>query len=93
MNRRLSRSLAYPHVRAIILATFAGLALLLAANGLYAVLSQLNVQRTQEFGIRMALRAQSSDLLKLVTREGMALAFAGLVFGPGLHLSVTGRLR
>ncbi|MBV8731291.1 MAG: FtsX-like permease family protein, partial [Acidobacteriia bacterium] len=92
MNQRLSRSLAYPHLRAIILATFAGLALLLAAIGLYAVLSQLNAQRTQEFGIRMALGAQSRDLLKLVIREGMALAFAGLLLGLALTWSLTGLL-
>ncbi|MBV8903779.1 MAG: FtsX-like permease family protein, partial [Acidobacteriia bacterium] len=71
---------------------FAGLALLLAAIGLYAVLSQLNAQRTQEFGIRMALGAQSRDLLKLVIREGMALAFAGLLLGLALTWSLTGLL-
>ncbi len=89
---RLSRSLAYPHLRAAILAAFAGLALLLAAVGLYAVLSQLNAQRTQEFGVRLALGARTSDLLKLVTREGMALTLAGLAVGLVLALSLTSLL-
>jgi putative ABC transport system permease protein len=92
MNQRLSRMLSYPHLRAIILSTFAGLALLLAAIGLYAVLSQLIAQRTQEFGVRMALGAQRRDLLKLVIREGMVLAFAGLVAGMIVALSLTGFL-
>jgi putative ABC transport system permease protein len=92
MNQRLSRMLSYPHLRAIILSTFAGLALLLAAIGLYAVLSQLIAQRTQEFGVRMALGAQRRDLLKLVIREGMVLTFAGLVAGMIVALSLTGFL-
>ena len=92
MNERLSRMLSYPHLRAIILATFAGLALLLAAIGLYAVLSQLIAQRTQEFGVRMALGAQRSDLLKLVIREGMVLTFSGLAAGMIIAVSLTGLL-
>jgi len=92
MNERLSRMLSYPHLRAIVLATFAGLALVLAAIGLYAVLSQLIAQRTQEFGVRMALGAQRSDLLKLVIREGMVLTFAGLAAGLIIAESLTGLL-
>jgi predicted permease len=92
MNQRLSRKLSYPNLRAIILAAFAGLALLLAAIGLYAVLSQLIAQRTQEFGVRMALGAQGIDLLKLVIREGMVLTFAGLAGGLMIALSLTGLL-
>jgi putative ABC transport system permease protein len=90
MNDQLSRALAYPHLRAIILAAFAGLSLLLAAIGLYAVLSQLIAQRTQEFGVRMALGAERSELLKLVIREGMALTFAGLAAGLMIAASLTG---
>jgi ABC-type antimicrobial peptide transport system permease subunit len=92
INERLSRTLSYPHLRAIILSAFAGLALLLAAIGLYAVLSQLIAQRTQEFGVRMALGAARSDLLKLVIREGMMLTFAGLAAGLMITLSLTGLL-
>jgi ABC-type antimicrobial peptide transport system permease subunit len=92
MDERLSRTLSYPRLRAIILATFAGFALLLAAIGLYAVLAQLTVQRTQEFGVRMALGAQRSDLLKLVIREGMVLTFAGLLAGLIIAASLAGLL-
>jgi len=92
MNERLSRTLAYPHLRAIVLATFAGLALVLAAIGLYAVLSQLIAQRTQEFGVRMALGAETSDLLKLVIREGMVLTLAGVAAGLIIAVSLTGLL-
>jgi predicted permease len=90
MNERLTRTLSYPYLRAIILAAFAGLSLLLAAIGLYAVLSQLIAQRTKEFGVRMALGAQRSELLKLVIREGMVLTFAGLAVGLAIAASVTG---
>jgi putative ABC transport system permease protein len=89
INERLSQAFSYPRFRAIILTAFAGLALLLAAVGLYAVLAQLIAQRTQEFGIRMALGAEKSDLLKLVIREGMVLACAGLAAGLLLTLSLT----
>jgi putative ABC transport system permease protein len=92
INADISQKLSYPHLRAIILTAFAGLALLLAGIGLYAVLSQLIAQRTQEFGVRMALGAQSSSILKLVIREGMLLTLAGLAAGLTIAASLTGLL-
>jgi putative ABC transport system permease protein len=93
MDVRLSKALSYPQFRAIILTAFAVLAVFLAAIGLYAVLSQLIAQRTQEFGVRMALGAHKRDLLKLVLWEGMTLAVVGLAAGLVVTLSLAGFLR
>jgi len=65
----------------VLLSVFAGLALVLAMAGLYAVISYLTAQRTQEIGIRMALGARPADVLWMVTGQGLALAAAGLVCG------------
>src|SRR6185312_13585271 len=63
------------------LGAFAVLALVLATVGLYGLISFSTVQRTREFGVRMALGAQSSDVLKLVMREGISLALIGVALG------------
>uniref|UniRef100_Q02D62 Permease n=1 Tax=Solibacter usitatus (strain Ellin6076) TaxID=234267 RepID=Q02D62_SOLUE len=65
----------------ILLTLFAALALILAAAGIYAVISFLTLQRTREIGIRMALGARPVDVLRMVTRQGVALAAAGVAFG------------
>jgi putative ABC transport system permease protein len=70
----------------ILMGTFAGLGLALAAVGVFGVTSYTVAQRTQEIGIRMALGAQRSDALKLVVRKGMVLAALGV--GIGLVLAV-----
>jgi len=64
-----------------LLSLFAGLALVLAAIGVYGVTSYTVAQRTHEVGIRMAIGAQKSDVLKLFMREGLKLILAGLVIG------------
>jgi predicted permease len=74
---------------AMLLSAFAGLALLLAAVGIYGVMSYMVTQRSQEIGIRLAFGAQRADILKLVLRSGMALLLLGLTIGMGgaLYLS------
>jgi ABC-type antimicrobial peptide transport system permease subunit len=81
MGERVAASLAERRFSMLLLACFAGLALGLAAIGIYGVMSYLVSQGTRELGIRLALGAAPRRLLLLVIRQGMTVALAGLVVG------------
>ena len=81
LEKVVDESIAQRRLNMLLMGLFGGLALLLSAVGIYGLLSHAVTQRTQEMGIRMALGAQVSDVLKLVLRQGMMLALAGEAIG------------
>jgi putative ABC transport system permease protein len=77
----LANSVAQPRFTLLLLGVFAGLALALAAVGIYGVMSYSITQRAREIGIRMALGARSSDVLRMTLKEGFKLALIGIGIG------------
>ena len=91
MEQWLTTSAAQPRLTVILLSIFAGVALLIAAIGIYAVLTYSVTQRTREIGVRLALGATPRRVLELIVSEGMRVALLGLVIGlaGGLALGRT----
>ena len=81
MDEYLASSVAAPRFNTTLLSIFAAVALVLTIVGLYGVMSYSVAQRTNEIGIRMALGAQTRDVLRLIVRQGFKLVLLGLALG------------
>ena len=89
MSERIATQIAADRMIAVLLSIFGCGALLLAAIGIYGVVSYSVAQRTHEIGIRIALGAEQRDILKLIVGQGMVLVFVGAAIGLLLAFALT----
>jgi predicted permease len=93
MEHIVNDAVTQPRFNLFLLGLFSGIALLLSAAGIYGVTAYSVTQRTHEFGIRMALGAQVSDVLKMILRQGMLLIAAGIAVGLVASIALTRLLK
>jgi len=89
MDTLIARSVARQRFSMTLVGVFAVLAVLLAAIGIFSVMSSLVAQRTHEIGVRLALGAQPRDILSMIVRHGMMLTLAGVVLGLAASFALT----
>jgi putative ABC transport system permease protein len=93
MNEVVSKSMVQPRFLALLLATFSGIALFLAAIGIYGVMAYSVAQRTQEIGVRMALGARPLHVLRLVFGQSLGMLLIGTVIGLAGAFALTRLMR
>jgi predicted permease len=93
MDAVMSESVAEPRFETVLLGAFGGLGLLLAIVGVYGLISYATIQRTHEIGVRMALGAGRSDVLRMILGEGLILALIGIAIGVAGAFALTRFLR
>jgi len=93
LEEALSDSIAPRRFNLLLLEVFAGAALLLAVVGIYGVMSYAVTQRTHEVGVRMALGACGGEVVRMLVRQGMLVALAGMAIGVAAALCLTRLIR
>jgi putative ABC transport system permease protein len=93
LEQHFAGAVAQPRFRTTLIALFAALAMVLATVGIYGVISYSVTQRTHEIGVRIALGAQTGDVMKLVLKQGAVLAVIGVVMGLTASLALTRLLK
>jgi putative ABC transport system permease protein len=93
MNELMTKSMVQPRFLALLLATFSGIALFLAAIGIYGVMAYSVAQRTQEIGVRMALGARPLHVLQLILKQSLGMLVIGIVVGLAGAFALTRLMR
>jgi putative ABC transport system permease protein len=89
LEQLVSNAVARPRLYAVLLGIFAAVAVLLAAIGIYGVISPAVTRRTREIGIRVALGAKRSGVMALILRQSLLLTAVGIALGVGSALALT----